>query len=83
MTITCQGLPGDGVEPVKSQITCVVCDGTSQVSKRTLERIEFEKNMWCKCDHETGTKYYDDGQHPEIHKHHWRCTSCKQVKQIG
>ena len=74
---------GEPEKDHESEITCVICDGEKKVDQETLDMIEYEKNMWCKCEEDTDAKYYSDGQHPEIHKHHWRCTSCDKVKQIG
>jgi hypothetical protein len=70
-------------ESEKVEIDCVYCDGSGKITQETLSDINFEDDMWCTCDTDHGTKYYSDGQHPEIHKHHWRCKGCGDVKQIG
>lgn len=74
---------GSNDAPTKTKIDCVHCNGTGEVTDIQLEAIEYENNMWCKCEDDHGSKYYDDGEHPEIHKHHYRCKKCKQVTQIG
>lgn len=66
-------------------INCVVCGGTGELTEEQNAMVEEERNMWCRCggEEEFGTTYYDDGQHPQIYKHHWRCNKCKKVVQIG
>ena len=82
ITITMEewGKPETKTETI---MNCLDCDGSGEVSQEDLDDIEYEKNMWCKCDGDTPTKFYDDGVHPEISKHHWRCKPCGKVKQIG
>jgi hypothetical protein len=77
---------GDG--PVKKsgiRITCVYCEGHGTITHLKLSMLHFEQNMWCKCpDREkVDPVYYDDGQHPLVSKHHWRCFACGGVVQIG
>lgn len=67
-----------------SEIDCVHCHGTGEVSEEENEAIEFEKNLWCECGNKNDVvDYYEDGEHPELHKHHYRCRNCKGVVQIG
>lgn len=67
-----------------TQITCIHCKGTGEVSEEENEAIEFEKNMWCECGNKNDVAdYYEDGEHPELHKHHYRCRNCQGVVQIG
>ena len=66
-----------------SKIKCCTCDGTGQLTQKQIDFIEWEKKQWCKCKGETGTRFYDDGEHPECDKHHYRCTTCGLIKQIG
>ena len=84
MTITMfEGWPGEDQEGTKSEIDCVVCDGTGEIDEETAAMVEYEKNMWCECDGDNGVNFYDDGEHPEISKHHYRCKRCDGVVQIG
>lgn len=69
------------VTPFK--MNCVWCDGKGKMTDEEHEDYLYEQNMWCKCKVETGTRYYENGEHSKIHKHHYRCTKCKKVKQIG
>ncbi len=83
ITVTFHGFPGDGPEPSVTEMDCIRCKGSAKVTKKVLDAINFEKNMWCECEEETESVYYHDGVHHEIRKHHWRCKSCDKVKQIG
>ena len=69
----------------KCKIDCVDCDGTGEVDDDGLAEIEYEKNMWCKCKNPNMDNiiFYDDGEHSEIHKHHYRHGTCGKVVQIG
>lgn len=70
----------------KSQmkIKCTTCDGTGQISQERRDQMERERKMWCSCGYKgTDLIFYDDDQHPEIYKHHWRCPECNGVVQIG
>lgn len=67
-----------------TEIDCVYCDGTGQIDDETMEAIEYEKNMWCKCGNPSGRhKFYRDGEGPLVHKHHYVCKDCNKVLQIG
>jgi hypothetical protein len=66
------------------KIDCVDCDGTGKVDDDGLLEIDFEKNMWCTCKKsDDNIIFYDDGEHPEISKHHYRHGACGKVVQIG
>jgi hypothetical protein len=81
MTITVHQI-GQKADSVK--IDCIHCDGTGEIDQQTADLIEEEKNMWCKCDNPSEwPKHYKDGEHPDLYKHHYRCTNCDGVQQIG
>jgi hypothetical protein len=62
---------------------CFSCEGKGYMTK--IDRIvsEWESNIWCKCERDCGITFYNDGEHPEISKHHVRCNKCGKVAQIG
>jgi hypothetical protein len=64
---------------------CMECEGTGEITKEQAADIEREKNMWCKCgkSDDAGVTYYNDGEHSELYKHHYRCNACGKVVQIG
>ena len=65
-------------------ITCVVCKGTGTLGATEIRQLEAEKKMWCTCGNKSGeVDFFDDGAHPQIHKHHYRCRECGKVTQIG
>ena len=68
----------------ESEHDCFTCDGHKTVTDEELEQYHYEQNMWCKCGNHSGrTRYYGDGEHPEVYKHHYRCSDCDGVTQIG
>ena len=75
----------DGKEPVKSDIKCVHCNGSSIISELKLFELEEEENMWCKCENKSGqvTYHEDDEDGAAVLKHHWTCNDCGKIKQIG
>ena len=83
ITVT-HGWPGDPNAKMESTtISCVHCEGTGTLTPEQKDVLDYEENMWCKCKEHHGVNYYEDGEHPDIHKHHYRCRSCKKVTQIG
>jgi len=81
ITLSVETFGEEGIE--EYEIDCIDCKGTGIISNAKNKQLEFQKNMWCKCEQSTGPKYYANGKHPELHKHHYRCTTCKGVVQIG
>jgi len=62
-------------------IDCVFCNGKGKVSKAL---IRAEENFWCKCGNPSGeSTFHDEGEGPEISKHHYRCNDCHKVTQVG
>jgi RecJ-like exonuclease len=79
-----------GAKPAEetSRIPCRDCHGSGKVTPEEAERIrsfiEAYKEIWCRCGNPSGqVDFYDDGEHPEISKHHYRCRDCGKVTQIG
>jgi hypothetical protein len=65
-------------------ISCVWCNGTGEVGPEVIREHRFYSTMWCKCGNPSGkTVFFNDGEHTEISKHHYRCYDCKKVTQIG
>lgn len=62
------------------EIGCVVCNGTGKVGVGSKEAWD---NFWCRCDEVGDGIYYHDGEHPDCFKHHWRCSKCGRVIQVG
>ena len=62
-----------------------------QCIPETKEEIAEQKEMererelyWCKGHKEEYDWYrLEDGQHKEVHKHHYRCAKCHKITQIG
>lgn len=50
----------------------------------TNKNIYEDDSKWCSCKTPSydNMKFYDDGEHPELYKHHYRC-QCGKIYQIG
>ena len=44
---------------------------------------EFESDLWCMCGKNEDVYYLPDGINLDCSKHHYRCTSCHAIVQIG
>lgn len=74
----------DSVQVVSSSdLTCVHCNGTTRLLNKELENIKKFDSSFCECDNRENPKYYADGEHKDLYKHHWRCSGCDGVIQIG
>lgn len=74
---------GSGKPPEISEQTCYWCKGTGTMTPTMKAVYEAYVNMWCSCKEKHGVIFYDDGEHPNLSKHHYRCKKCKRVVQIG
>lgn len=66
-----------------TELECFHCEGSGKVTLSKHRSQKYANNMWCKCEEEYDADYYKDGEHDELSKHHWRCTNCQKVTQIG
>lgn len=65
-------------------IKCITCEGDKFIDSETLDAYTRENEMWCDCGNHSGESgYFSDGEHPDIHKHHFRCCDCEKITQIG
>ena len=57
---------------------------TKTIGMKTNQNIYENDNEWCSCDNPDydNVKFFDDGEHEKLHKHHYRCT-CGKILQIG
>lgn len=71
-------------EPSVSRLTCPTCRGEREITREALDHYRLENEMWCECEEPCeNPDYFADGAHPEIRHHHWRCSRCRKVVQIG
>ena len=71
-------------EPViTTEINCISCEGQGRISQEQFEYLKWEAEQWCQCDDNDDDVYYDDGEHPDCFKHHWRHRECGKIIQIG
>jgi hypothetical protein len=73
-----------------TEINCISCEGLGRISQEQLEYLEWEANQWCKCEVHVYDMYlqgdvvfFDDGEHLDCYKHHWRHEECGKIVQIG
>ena len=47
--------------------------------------LNDHQEEWCECKIEGNDEWFfvDDDVHPTIAKHHWRCSKCSKLTQIG
>jgi len=84
MTVKASNLiDGKFVELPPIEMTCIMCNGTGEVTTRRLAEHDAAIAMWCKCEGDNGVDFYKDYEHPEVSKHHYRCKKCKKVVQVG
>jgi len=90
--VDCPKCKGSGRLPVtvteagvtrKLDLGCVYCHEVGKLTPEALEALKAEDAMWCQCGKSKAPIFFDDGEHPEIHKHHYRCEFCDHVVQIG
>ena len=65
------------------EIACAWCDGTGELIQKRALALKFYNEMWCECGEKHGSRYFRDGEHPDLRKHHYRCKDCGGVTQIG
>ncbi len=69
----------------KVDIDCVWCHGTGTMQKQDLAQYEWNQRAWCECGNPSGrTRFYDDGECDcGCVKHHYHCSDCNKITQIG
>jgi len=75
-----------GKPTTNMDLTCVVCNGTGTVVESYRDAIVEHLNDWCQCDDDLRehVRYYGDGEHPKLYKHHYRHEpGCGKIVQIG
>jgi hypothetical protein len=58
--------------------------GRTMVIDRESAKAARATSVWCQCD-DGGLepRYVSDGVHTHCNKHHWDCTRCGGVVQVG
>lgn len=67
----------------KPTSTIDVWSEDGKLKMETNINIYQDNTKWCECNVDYDQDFYDDGEHEECHKHHWRCSECKKITQIG
>lgn len=64
-------------------LTCVTCSGRKTVPDATAAAYRAFQDSWCKCPKPGVGVYYSDGARLDCRKHHYRCSLCDGILQIG
>lgn len=79
VTVSKSGEPDSHIK-----LTCIWCKGTGRATPEQQRTLAAYDAMWCRCGNPSGeSNYFSDGQHPAMHKHHYRCADCNSVTQVG
>ena len=82
--LTAVTVTAEGRSTEHRDIPCIWCKGEGVVEAKVLREHQFYTTLWCECEPPPKkTVFFDDGEHPEISKHHYRCYFCQKVTQIG
>lgn len=78
--------PGEFERSTTTDMPCVWCKGTGEMTTDELAKFQRAQDIWCKCGNPSGqVSYHDDvikgGK--LVSKHHWTCDDCGKVTQIG
>lgn len=74
----------EGSKETAFVMPCHSCSGQGTVTETVKRQINRAVESWCRCGNPSGgTRFYDDGQHAECRKHHWRCNDCGKIVQVG
>jgi hypothetical protein len=81
-TVTCTVSEGD--KATEFTMPCHACHGKGTMTEAEYKAWQRYLNSWCRCGNKSGeVTFYDDDQHPECRKHHWRCADCGKILQVG
>lgn len=73
-----------GKKWTRTEIRCIDCDGSGEISEAKAKAIEDEKALWCSCGNPSNDSiFWDDGEHPKCSKHCWTCKDCGKIIQVG
>lgn len=48
-----------------------------------LEILQEDDIYWCECRTETQAYFHDDNTCKYVDQHHWHCSDCDGIEQIG
>lgn len=90
MTVTAQLYNGKGFTPQPPvEMDCFTCNAKGFLTQAEVDEKEAAKKIWCKCEDHPYAIHHEDGDTQEypggfiIDKHHYSCTKCGLVQQIG
>ncbi len=73
-----------------TELPCISCDGTGLADDAVFEEIRFYASCWCQCSDDgknrSSATFHGDEVTPWewcVQKHHYHCTRCQKLVQIG
>ena len=66
------------------EIKCLTCRGEGRITKKRSAQLKRAAALWCSCGNPSGDVYFhDDGECPDCRKHHYHCSDCGKIVQVG
>lgn len=62
---------------------CLTCKGKGKLTEKEAEAHKQFHESWCRCEEPGEVHYVPDGQDARCTKHHWRCSKCNKITQVG
>ena len=73
----------EGGKSTAHTMQCIDCGGSGKITKAHAANIEHQKTLWCECEEPGNGTYVDDGESSVCYKHHYVCSKCGKIQQIG
>ena len=78
--LTCEVVDHSSNTTSSFETDCITCNGTGEVTAARKRQYDDAVASWCQCKGEHDSYYVPDTRHM---KHHWRCSSCRKITQVG
>lgn len=62
------------------ELSCATCRGECLITPKDAAEIKFSLTRWCHCEVQGDPIYHPDTRKM---KHHWTCSNCGKIVQIG
>lgn len=65
------------------EIDCIWCHGKGRMTPEEYADYRDINDMWCECEVPGEGIYHADGESDLCEKHHWTCSKCGKITQVG
>jgi len=69
------------LDPV--EIDCIWCHGKGALTPEEYREYLEVTDMWCECEEPGEAIFHPDGESDFCRKHHWTCSKCGKITQVG